>query len=398
MVPAEEALRLALESADRRGELAVTLDSACGLILAEDIHSDIDLPCIDAAACDGFALRGEELRYEISMKNSVEDPGSGVLSPGRAFPVVRGEPLPEGADRIVPASEAKVEDTVMYLENIPLPGANIHCRGEAVSIGQLVLENGTRLSQQHLGIASLAGREVLRVFRRPVTGLLSIGEQLVPSTWRPAPGRSRDPVMPLLKGQLCCSGFTPRMTLHASWERERLSSALQQAMGCCEVLLVSGGAGPASEVLENMGFSFLFRMVAQHPAGSLACSKGPGGEIVFLLPDEPIPAMISTEEYVLPCLRKMSGFKGCRKRVYAGETTFDYDKGPGRMHYLAVLAYREGSDWKLHRPDPGRPGDLMGSMSVNALAIAGSEQLSVRTGDLMSFHFLFSAAGELSFA
>ncbi|MBN2586383.1 MAG: molybdopterin molybdotransferase MoeA [Candidatus Fermentibacteraceae bacterium] len=398
MVQAEEALRIALESSDRVGELTVTLDSACGLILAEDIHADTDLPCIDAAACDGFALRGGELRYEIPMKNSMEDPGSVALSPGKAFPVLRGDPLPEGTDRIVPAAEATVEDTVIYLDRIPMPGANVHSRGESASTGQLVLERGSRLSQQHLGIAALAGREVLRVCRRPVTGLMSVGERIVPSTWRPAPGRSRDPVIPLLKGQLRCCGFTPRMTVQASPERERLTSALRQATGCCEVLLVSGGAGPVSEALEDMGFSFLFRMVAQHPAGSFACSKGPGGETVFLLPDEPLPAMISTEEYVLPCLRRMSGFKGCRKRVYAGETTFDYGKEPGRMHFLAVLAYREGNDWKLHLPDPGIPGDLMGSMSVNALAVAGADQLSVRAGDLMSFHFLCSAAGELSFA
>jgi molybdopterin biosynthesis enzyme len=202
----------------------------------------------------------------------------------------------------------------------------------------------------------------------------------------------------MLKAQLSCSGFSPGVALHASSERERLTSALEQTAACCEVFLAFGGTGSVSAILDELGYSFLFRMVAQHPAGSLACARGPCGQMVFIMQADLLSALVSTEEYVLPCLRSMSGYKGCRKRVFLGETTFEYSKEPDRQHFIGTLAYREGSAWKLHRPEQGGSGDLTGTGSINSLAIAGSQQISLRNGDPMPFHFLCSAAGEISFA
>jgi molybdopterin biosynthesis enzyme len=188
------------------------------------------------------------------------------------------------------------------------------------------------------------------------------------------------------------------LTLRASSERRNLARALDQAMGCCDVLLVVGGSGPTAAVLDGMGFSFLFRMVAQEPAGSLACAMNKEGTVMFLLPNRILPALVSAEEYVIPSLRRMAGFKGCRKRVFVGESTFDYAKEPGRQNFIGVLAYREGSDWKLHRPDSGGSGYHTVTGNMNSLAIAGADQLSIRSGDPLNFHFLCSAAGEMSFA
>ena len=398
MISPEDALKLLLDNSSTADIRQVPLVSAAGMVLAVDVHCDADLPSYDSAAFDGFAVRGSDLRYDIASRNSAADPSSGVLKAGTAYPVIAGDPLPEGTDRIVPVQDASVKETVLYLEASPEEGANIMSRGRFLESGQIVLEHGTRLSQQHLGIAALAGRESLCVYSRPRVGLVSVGEDLVPPTWRPAPGRSRDPVTPLLRAQLCSSGFDPEMTLRASGETSGLQRALEQSLECCRVLLVSGCGASTVPIIEKMGFTILFRTVEQHPAEDLAVGVGKEGMSVFVLPREPMAALVATEEYVLPCLRRRSGNKGCRKRNYFGQTTFSYSKEPGILHFLGVLAYREGTDWKLHLPERKGSGGLAGSVSVNALALAGPDRISFREGDPMQFHFLSSTAGELSFA
>lgn len=394
MIGSEEALRILLENSGPSGSLTLPLDEVTGMVLAEDLHSDTDLPCVDSAACDGFAVGGEELRYELD--SGMELPGK--VSVDCAFPVSRGDPLPRGTDRVVCRERASVEEGILYIEEAALPGANMVRRGETAGEGRLMIETGTRLSPQHVGIAVLAGREVLRVFSRPATAVLSAGDDLVPATWRMAPGRSRDPLLPLLRSQLECGGFSPAVTIHASVEKDRLAAGLEQALSCSEVVLVTGCSCAASIVLEQMGFDVIFRSVAQFPAGDLVFAGGAGGGKVFMLPEEPVAAMVATEEYVLPCLRRMSGFKGCRKRVYSGESTFVHEKAAGLLHFLGVLAYREGNSWKLHRSEPSRTAGLSGWASVNALALSAPDRLGIANGERIPFHFLCSTAGELSFA
>ncbi|OPL18396.1 MAG: hypothetical protein AVO35_06015 [Candidatus Aegiribacteria sp. MLS_C] len=394
MISSEDALRIVLENSSPGGCSTLPLDGVTGLVLAEDVHSDTDLPCVDSAACDGFAVYGEELRYELS---------SGIDLPEKtlekcAFPVRKGDPVPRGTDRVVCRERASVEDGILYIEEAPLSGANVVGRGETAGEGRLLIETGTRLSPQHVGIAALAGREVLRVFTRPATAVVSVGDDLVPSTWRMAPGRARDPLMPLLRSQLECGGFSPVVVIHASVEKDRLTEGLEQALSCSEVVLVAGCSGTASLVLEQMGFEAVFRSVAQSPAGDLVFAVGKGGGRVFLLPDEPVSAMVAAEEYVLPCLRSMSGFKGCRKRVYSGESTFDHQKPSGLLSFVGVLAYREGNSWKLHRPEHTRTSGLPGCASINALALAAPDRLGITTGEKVPFHFLCSTAAEISFA
>lgn len=396
MVHAEDVLRILLENAGPGRSSCLPLQSVSGLVLAADLLSDTDIPCADSASCDGFAVAGDELRFEIASSDLSREPASGVL----AFPVSEGDPVPRGTDRVVPAEGARVEETVLYLEASPPSGANIIRRGDVAGEGRLMVEAGTRLSQQHVGVAALCGREVLEVYTRPATAVISVGDRLVPPTWRTAPGRSRDPVMPLLRAQLSCSGFSPAICITASGERSRLQAAMRQAISCCDVLLLSGHGDTASLLLEDMGYDMLFRSVAQHPAGDLACATGTGNGTVrvFLLPSDPLAAMVATEEYVLPSLRRLSGFKGCRKRVYTGETTFEYAKEPGMLHFIGVLAYREGNSWKLHRPELSSSSVLPGTISVNALALVAPDTLGFGMDEQLPFHFLCSTAGELSFA
>ncbi|MEN8208632.1 MAG: gephyrin-like molybdotransferase Glp [Candidatus Fermentibacteria bacterium] len=403
MIPFREALRLVLDNSGEPEVEEVCIDRAVGHVLAWDIHSDIDMPPFNRSAMDGFAISGDELRHDLLEEITAGDAREIKVKPGTACPIMTGAVLPEGADRIVIVEESVVENSILHLEKVPPEGANICWRGEDIKRGQLVLEHGTRLSQQHMGIAAMAGRAVLPVYRKPRIAVVTTGTEIVSPTWIPLPGQVRNANMPLITSQLAMSGFPVSLSVHSADDPDSLRASFEQFLSCSDILIVAGGVSKGTKdfvpsVLESIGVKLHFRMVAQKPGKPLTFGSSPDGNPVFGLPGNPVSVMVSLDEYVLPLLRKRSGFKGCHKRAYNGEITFSYRKKPGRLNFLRVIAYREGNAWKLHLPDSSGSGDLMSTVNANALAIVDSEQLSVQAGELLPFHFFSSTAGELAFS
>ncbi len=403
MITVEEAQKLVLDNSGEPEVEEVSIDRAAGHVLASDVHSDIDMPPFNRSAMDGFAISGDDLRHELLEEIVAGDSSEISIYPGIACPIMTGAPLPEGADRIVIVEESVIEDSVLYLEKVPPEGANICWKGEDIKEGQIVLEHGTRLTQQHMGIAAMAGRGVLPVFRKPRIAVVTTGTEIVPPTWIPSPGQVRNANLPLITSQLSMSGFTALVSVHSADDPGSLSATFRQLLSCSDVLIVAGGVSKGTRdfvpsVLESLGVIIHFRTVAQKPGKPLIFGSSAAGKPVFGLPGNPVSVMVTIEEYVLPLLRKRSGFKGYHRRMYHGEITSDYRKKPGRVHFLRVIAYREGNSWKLHYPDSSGSGDLMSTVNVNALAIVGSDQLSIEAGESLPFHFLSSTAGELAFS
>jgi len=403
MIPFEEALKLVLDHSGEPEAAEVSIDGAVGHVLASDVHSDIDMPPFNRSAMDGFAISGDDLRHELLEEVTAGDVREIRIKPGVACPIMTGAILPEGADRIVIVEESVVENSILHLEGVPPEGANICWKGEDIKEGQLVLEHGTRLSQQHIGIAAMAGRGVLPVFRKPRVAVVTTGTEIIPPTWIPSPGQVRNANLPLITSQLSMSGFPVAVSVHSADDPDSLRASFGQYLSCSDILIVAGGVSKGTKdfvpsVLESLGVKLHFRMVAQKPGKPLTFGSSTTGNPVFGLPGNPVSVMVSIEEYVLPLLRKRSGFKGYHKRTYHGEITSDYRKKPGRLHFLRVIAYREGNVWRLHHPDSSGSGDLMSTVNVNALAIVDSEQLNIQAGQTLPFHFFSSTAGELSFS
>ncbi|MCD4700736.1 MAG: molybdopterin molybdotransferase MoeA [Candidatus Aegiribacteria sp.] len=403
MIPFEEALKLVLDNSGEPEVEEASIDAAVGHVLASDVYSDIDMPPFNRSAMDGFAISGNELRHELLEEIVAGDAREIRVKPGLGCPIMTGAPVPEGADRIVIVEETVVEDSVLYLKKVPSEGANICWKGEDIKKGHIVLEHGTRLSHQHMGIAAMAGRSVLPVFRKPRIAVVTTGTEIVPPTWIPSPGQVRNANMPLITSQLSMNGFPTAVSVHSADDPNSLRATFSQFLNFSDVLVVAGGVSRGTRdfvpsVFESLGARIHFRMVAQKPGKPLTFGSSATGKPVFGLPGNPVSVMVTIEEYVLPLLRKRSGFKGYHKRVYHGEITSDYKKKPGRLHFLRVIAYREGSAWKLHHPDSSGSGDLMSTVNVNALAIVSENQLSIQSGETLPFHFFSSTAGELAFS
>ncbi len=115
MISVEQALEKVLSYASVLEEEEVPILDSLGQVLAEDINSDINIPPLDNAAMDGYAVRsrdtqgasGESPRFlrviDTVIAGSISQH---EVAAGTAIRIMTGAPVPKGADSVV-----RFEDT-----------------------------------------------------------------------------------------------------------------------------------------------------------------------------------------------------------------------------------------------------------------------------------------------
>src|SRR6187401_1711895 len=128
MLSVEEALDLVAKHCEPLAPRAVPLAEACGLVLADDIASDINSPPHDKAMMDGYAVCSADRE---PVRHIIEEIAAGavprfLLTPGGASRIMTGAPVPEGADAVVPVEQSELIDaTNIRLQQVdPAAGQN----------------------------------------------------------------------------------------------------------------------------------------------------------------------------------------------------------------------------------------------------------------------------------
>ena len=83
-------------------------------------------------------------------------------------------------------------------------------------------------------------------------------------------------------------------------------------MANTDVLVLSGGVsmGKADfvpDVLASLGVNVVFHKISQRPGKPMWFGIGPGGQVVFALPGNPVSSLVCCRQYVLPALFAASG-------------------------------------------------------------------------------------------
>lgn len=377
----------------------VVLEKAAGRVLAEDVVSDIAMPPFDRSAMDGFAVWGEcdEYRLMNEIPAGVQPPplpGEGV-----AAAIMTGAPVPRGADRVVMVEVTSVKENRLTIKKMPVKGANICWKAEDITKGQTVLAKGNLIASAEVGIAAMAGRETLSVYRRPVVSVLTTGSEVIPPVHIPGAGQVRNANGVLISSFLTQAGFSPVKVFHSADDPASLKNAAAQALAVSDILVTAGGVSMGTHdyvpsVLEDLGFKFHFRTVAQKPGKPFSFATDPAGKMMFGLPGNPVSVLVGLEMYVLACLRLYSGFGKCQRRELTGELTDSLRKKPGRLNFFRTIAEQTPGGWILGIPATSGSGDLMSTRGTNSIAWLSSESIGAEEGASVPFTLMSWAGGE----
>lgn len=320
MMSLEEALQTLLSgvSAGLGTELE-TLAHVPGRILAEDIVSPINVPPADNSAMDGYALCHGDIEDDASFrlvgKSLAGKPFDGAISAGQCVRITTGAVLPPGADAVEMQENVVLDDSgedilIRLSERSPHRGANVRYRGEDISIGDTVLKARCRIGAIELGVLATLGFAQVKVRKRLRVALFVSGDELRAPGEPLGPGDIYESNRYVLREMLQKLGVEVIDLGVVRDDPRHLRQACLDGNRRADVVLSCGGASVgeadyAREVLEDLG-SLDFWKVAIKPGkpfiyGHLESS------LFFGLPGNPVSALVTFHQLVVPVLRKLQG-------------------------------------------------------------------------------------------
>lgn len=396
LISVEQARAQLLQAIAPLGESeTLPLEQACGRVLAEPATARLDLPPCDNSAMDGYALCGESGEYWLLGKSLAGHPFDGTLKSGECVRITTGAPLPAGADRVVMQEQAELREDRLSLNTVAKAGDHIRRRGEDVRAGQVLADSGRPLKVPDIALLAAAGIAELTVLRRVRAALLSVGDELKPLG---------TPASELGDGDIYDSN---RIALKAAMtqldlevidlgclpdEPAAIRDAFTQARDCADIVVTSGGVsvGEADftrRVLEELGQLELWRLAIK-PGKPFAFGKLPkkNGEALFFgLPGNPVSALVTLYQLVLPALEKLKGMaaENCQATFQGRARLLNpIRKAPGRTDYQRGFTYRDDDSIQVVR-STGIQGShiLSGFAEANCFIVLPRESSNCETGD-----------------
>ncbi len=397
-ITVEEALRRVLDAAPALPPARVALADAYGLVLAEPLVAEEDLPPFPAATMDGYAvvaadgpgwrdLVGEQLAGYVADL---------VVRPGTVARITTGSPLPPGADAVVMVERTRERDgRVEIAQERIAAGENIRPVGVDMARGQWVLDAGTPIGPAETGLlASLGAAEVL-AHPRPRVAILSTGDELVEPWERPGPGQIRDSNRYALACALAELRVPVVRSAIAPDEEGATRATVRDALGAADVLITSGGVSMGQRDLVKAILDELaevrFGRLFMKPGKPLHFATTPEGKLIFGLPGNPVSALVGFEIFVRPALLKLAGGRNpVRPRV---SVALAHPITPGDRPEFQRAVVRQATDGTLVAANTGaqassRLASLVGANALLALPArrepfaAGERVEAILTGPL----------------
>ena len=389
-----EHLSACLDIARAAAPLDVVLPDAVGCVLAEDVVADIDLPFLDLAGLDGYAVRTADLedassehpvRLDVMEAVRAGDVRPTRLVRGSAVLIDSGAPMPTGADAVVAWTDTDRGTSRVQVRTRPAAGDNVRRRGEDVSAGTTVLPQGTRVSARQVALLAGVGRQRVKVHPAPRVVIVSIGDELVEPGSARESGDVYDANGHALASAVTDAGGRAFRVAAVPDELRALSETIEDQLVRADVLITTGGLSvgqgdTVKDVLAPLG-SVRFDAVAMVPGRQLGVGTVEGTPI-FCLPGDPVGAQIAFETFVRPVLRQIAGWASLHRSSLPAQVSTGWHSPSGKREFVPV--HLTGSPAKGYRAEPtGEPGSyrLLGLARANAVAVVPEETTTVVAGD-----------------
>jgi len=334
MISIEEALQRILNNVKVLEPDQKPILNCLGQVLAEDVYSSINVPPLDNAAMDGYAVQWESIKGATlstpSMLRVIGEVAAGSISeisvtPGTAIRIMTGAAVPSGADTVVPFEETDEIDRRQTLGSSWLAqigiqqqlkkGANIRPAGEDITQGELVLSDGTVLRPPEIGVLASLGKEKAYVIRRPVVTVLSTGDELIELGQPLQPGKIYNSNTYSLAAQILSYGGIPKILGIAGDNMKSISRKIHEGLGT-DMFITSAGVSIGDydivkDIIAEQG-EIEFWSVKMKPGKPLAFGMlNTGGRKIphIGLPGNPVSAMVAFEQFGRPAILKMLGKK-----------------------------------------------------------------------------------------
>jgi len=391
LISVQQATEIINEVPFRAGTQKVNVSNATGLVLAEKIFADRDLPPFHRATMDGVAIYFEEYSlgrraFIIQGTQAAGQNQQSLLLKGGCFEIMTGAMLPEGTDTVVRYEDVSIKDGVatITIDNVE-KGQSIHRKGiDAVAGGEL-LSIGQVISPAEVAILASIGKSDVSVCNMRPVAIVSTGDELVPIEDTPLPWQIRRSNGVALASALRMMNIDSNIT-HLPDDQQVLEKELKSIIDRHDVIILSGGVSKGKfdyvpGILEKLGVKKAFHQVKQRPGKPLWFGRSET-KTIFALPGNPVSTFLCFHRYIKPWIEAGLGIE--RKNTHA-ILAKDYTFKPDLTYFLQVkIDMNDGHLMAL--PDAGEgSGDFANLRTVDGFVELPSERNEFKKGEAFPF-------------
>jgi molybdopterin molybdotransferase len=386
----------------------VAITEAQGLMCAEEVIAEHPMPGFDQAAIDGYAVRSVDVLDETDAGEVVSLPVLGAIEAGARNPtrlqprlatrIQTGAPMPTLADAVLPLRWTDGGQSRVQVLRGVRSGAYVRRAGDDVQPGDVAVRAGTTVGAAQVGLLAAVGRERVLVHPRPRLSVISVGGELVDVTRSPGNGQVYDVNSYALAAAGRDSGADVNRVGIVSNDPKQLGEVVEGQLSRSELVVIAGGVGGAAAeqvraVLSDLGDMEVTR-IAMHPGSVQGFGQlGSEGVPTFLLPANPVSALVVFEVMVRPLIRMALGKREPMRRMVQARAVAPISSVPGRKGYLRGQLMRDSdTDEYLVQALGGAPGassHLLATLAeANCLVVVPEVVEQVSVGDTVDVAFL----------
>ena len=323
--------------------IEIPLAGAAGSVLTEDVYSPINLPPFDQSAMDGYAIRYSDHKNGLHISLIGEIPAgkawSTELASGQALRIFTGAQIPFGADLVVELERVTLQGTQLFFDQADFKiGTHIRKEGSQISKGELALSKDEVVSPAAIGFLASMGIASVLVYRKPEIAIVVSGNELQSAGDTLNAGNIFESNSVMLRAAIEQVGFKVTFIEFVKDNKEDVEKIFNKFSGKIDVLIFTGGISVGDydlirDKLESSDVQKLFYKVRQKPGKPFWFGLS-GKTRIFALPGNPAAVLSCFYLFLLPGLRKLSGFSHIKLTSSMIPILQSYEKKIGLAHFL----------------------------------------------------------------
>lgn len=384
----------------------ISLQDACGRILAEDIISSQDQPAFNRSTVDGYAVKSsdthlasESIPVFLTRVGEVEmgKTAGHKISKGECVYVPTGGMLPEGADAMVMVEycEPFGENGLSVSEAVS-PGRYVIPAGDDAKKGEVVLPKGTLIRPLEIGVLASLGVIEPLVYKAMDMTLISIGDELVHPGEEPEPGKIRDINTYTISALAAKYGLNIIGTHLLADDENKLKYTIESAMKESDLVVVSGGSSQgikdatAKIIGQLASKGLLTHGLAIKPGKPTIISYDEITESILIgLPGHPVSAMMVFDIIMEWLLDYLTIDIGLNKNIKKSVTYASIDRNvPGAAGkdtlQMVKLSTKDSQD--IATPVYGKSGNIIKLSKSDGYVVIPRNKEGITEGERVEVH------------
>ena len=412
MIDVEDALSKILSVFKPLQVLETSILETNGMVLAENIVSEINIPSLDNSAMDGYAVKYENVE-NASTKNPktlkvVATTAAGelpysTLSNNESVRIMTGAPIPEGANAVVPFEEtsdnfndaSSTSKSEVQIHNSSFIGQNVRKAGQDVKNGETVLEAGTVLHPSHVALIASAGKATVKVYRKPQVAIVATGNEITKPGHKLKQGQIYDSNSYGIASAVIEAGGNPLIIGIARDDFESIEKQLNRCKGADLVITSAGVSKGDFDIVKNVlskNGKMEFHSVRMKPGKPLAFGvlRQTNGLVPLVgLPGNPVSALVAFEQFCRPAIRLMLGHEFVPRATIKAVLDGEIDNPDGRRVYARALVYKKHDVYHVSLSGIQSSTILSAMSKANGLAICPENRACIKSGEKVTVMMLY---------